>query len=210
MVAAAAWEHLLAGLDPANVDLDTLFPDPETRRDTVLAAFAELDPSGARGEECWRDYEAEADPVGRARPDRRAALADWDRHRAVVEVLVDPRTLGAGLVAAGAAARFADLDPAVDDETARWAVATATSCATGSPSSTCSTCWAGGPRGPGPSPRCRGAARRHGHPRRKECDDHGATRDLVIGIDCSTTAAKAVVWDRSRPRGRRGARDASS
>ena len=44
-----------------------------------------------------------------------AAFAEWDRHRAAVdELLVDSDTLAAGLVAAGAAARFTDLDPAVD------------------------------------------------------------------------------------------------
>lgn len=123
VVSAAAWRHLLALLDPADVDLDSLFPDPATRRDTVLAAFAELDPSGARGEECWSDYEAKLTAWVAARPTVEAALRDWDRHRAAVEeVLVDPATLVAGLEAAGAAARFAELDPAVDDATARWAV----------------------------------------------------------------------------------------
>lgn len=124
VVAAAAWEHLLDGFDPAAVDLDTLFPDPATRRDTVLAAFADLDPSGARGLECWRDYEAKLTRWAAARAEVAAALADWDRHRAVIDgLLVGSRTLGAGLVDAGAPARFEDLDPAVDAATARWAVA---------------------------------------------------------------------------------------
>jgi len=53
-----------------------------------------------------------------------AALAEWDRHRAAVdELLAGSASLAAGLVAAGAAARFADLDPTVDPATARWAVA---------------------------------------------------------------------------------------
>jgi glycerol-1-phosphate dehydrogenase [NAD(P)+] len=123
VVSAAAWRHLLSVFDPAEVDIDSLFPDPATRRDAVLAAFADLDPSGARGEECWSDYEAKLTAWVAARPTVEAALRDWDRHRAAVEeVLVDPATLVAGLEAAGAAARFADLDPAVDDDTARWAV----------------------------------------------------------------------------------------
>jgi glycerol-1-phosphate dehydrogenase [NAD(P)+] len=124
VVSAAAWEHLLATFDPAAVELDALFPDPASRRDTVLAAFADLDPSGTRGEECWSDYETKLTRWAAARPAVEAALRDWERHRAVVEeVLVGPGPLGAGLVAAGAPARFADLDPAVDDATARWAVA---------------------------------------------------------------------------------------
>ena len=124
VVAAAAWEHLLADFDPADVELDGLFPDPETRRERVLDAFADLDPSGGRGEECWNDYRDKLTRWRDARPTVEAALAGWDRHRAVVDgLLVAPRTIGGALVTAGAAARFADLDPAVDDTTARWAVA---------------------------------------------------------------------------------------
>lgn len=129
VVAAAAWEHLLDGFDPADdgsgrFTWDSLFPDPDSRRDTVFAAFAELDPSGARGAECWSDYRAKLTRWTGARPAVEAAFRDWDRHRAVVsELLVDSSTLGAGLVASGAVARFADLDPAVDDATTRWAVA---------------------------------------------------------------------------------------
>lgn len=123
VVSAAAWQHLLSFFDPVAVELDTLFPDPATRRDTVLAAFADLDPSGARGEECWRDYEAKLTAWAAARPAVEAVFGDWERHRAVVEeVLLDPGTLAGALRTAGAAARFADLDPAVDDATARWAV----------------------------------------------------------------------------------------
>jgi len=123
VVAAAAWEHLLATFDPADVDVDSLFPDPATRRDTVLAAFADLDPTGARGAECWRDYETKLTRWAAARPTVEAALADWDRHRAVVtDLLGDSATVRASLESAGAAARFADLDPAVDEATARWAV----------------------------------------------------------------------------------------
>jgi glycerol-1-phosphate dehydrogenase [NAD(P)+] len=123
VVSVAAWQHLLRVFDPKDVQLDSLFPDPATRRDTVLAAFADLDPSGARGAECWSDYEAKLTRWAAARPAVEAVFRDWDRHRAVVEeVLVDPATLVAALEAAGAPARFADLDPAVDDATARWAV----------------------------------------------------------------------------------------
>lgn len=124
VVAAAAWEHLFAGFDPAAVDLDALFPDPAPRRDGVLAAFAGLDATGRLGAECWRAYEAKLRRWSAARPRVEAALADWSRHRATVEgLLPGSGTLGAGLVAAGATARFADLDPAVDGGTARWAVA---------------------------------------------------------------------------------------
>ena len=89
----------------------------------MLAAFADLDADGRLGDECWRDYSAKLTRWSAARPAVEAVLADWDRHRATVEELrIDSRTLGAGLVAAGAPGRFAELDPSIDDATARWAV----------------------------------------------------------------------------------------
>jgi glycerol-1-phosphate dehydrogenase [NAD(P)+] len=125
VVAAAAWEHLFAVLDPKTPTL--LFPDAEAvaaRRPAVLAAFADLDPTGKVGEECWRDYSAKLTRWSAGRDTVLAAFAEWDGHRAAVdELLVDSGTLAAGLVAAGAVARFSDLDPAVDAKTARWAVA---------------------------------------------------------------------------------------
>ena len=129
VVSSAAWEHLYAVLDPAALTgqaLDALFPDAEqiaARRPAVLAAFADLDADGRLGDECWRDYSAKLTRWSTARPAVEAVLADWDRHRATVEELrIDSRTLGAGLVAAGAPARFAELEPSIDDATARWAV----------------------------------------------------------------------------------------
>jgi glycerol-1-phosphate dehydrogenase [NAD(P)+] len=125
VVAAAAWEHLFAAAPPTADD--TLFPDADAvaaRRPAVLAAFADLDPTGRLGEECWRGYSAKLGRWSAARGQVEAAFAAWGEHRgAIGELLVDSRTLGAGLVAAGAPARSADLDPAIDAPTARWAVA---------------------------------------------------------------------------------------
>ena len=134
VVASAAWEHLFAVLD-ALLDrgeltgpaLDALFPDAEqiaARRPAVLAVFADEDPDGRLGAECWRDYSAKLARWSAARPTVEAFLADWKHHRATIEELrIDAHTLGAGLVAAAAPARFAALDPFIDDATARWAVA---------------------------------------------------------------------------------------
>ena len=115
VIAAAAWEHLFAVLDPADRAARAALPRPDAiaaRRSGVLAAFADLDPSGRVGEECWRDYSAKLTRWSAGRDTVLAAFAEWDRHRAAVdELLVDSATLATGLVAAGAAARFTDLDP---------------------------------------------------------------------------------------------------
>jgi glycerol-1-phosphate dehydrogenase [NAD(P)+] len=129
VVASAAWEHLFTVLDPAALQgraLDALFPDAEqieARRPAVLATFADLDPTGRLGAECWRDYSTKLTRWTAARRRVEAFLADWDRHRATIEELrIDAHTLGSGLVASRTPARFAELDPAIDDATARWAV----------------------------------------------------------------------------------------
>jgi len=120
---AAAWEILLAELDPACVRLDSMFPPPVALEPRVRAAFAGLDPSGAMGDECWRDVRAKLAAWTAARPAVEAFLADWSRHRASLASLVLPaRDLGAALCAAGAPARFAELDPSVPPDLARWAL----------------------------------------------------------------------------------------
>jgi glycerol-1-phosphate dehydrogenase [NAD(P)+] len=129
VVAMAAWEYLFSVLDPGALTgeaLDALFPDAEqieARKPQVLGMFADVDPGGRLGAECWRDYSTKLTRWTAARPKVEAFLADWDRHRATVEELrIDAATLGAGLVAAHAPATFADLDPYIDEATARWAV----------------------------------------------------------------------------------------
>ena len=90
----------------------------------MLDAFADLDPSGKLGAEIWRGYSDKLTRWGANRARIETAFTEGDRHRAAVEeLLVDPRTLGAGLVAAGAPARFTDLDPVIDESTVTWAVA---------------------------------------------------------------------------------------
>ena len=130
-------------------------------------------------------------------------MRDWERHRAAAEERAGrPGHARAGLVAAGAAARFADLDPLVDDATARWAVG---NCHLMRNRFTVVDLldllgrWTENDHvavlaAADASLGAAGRSERH-------------DRDLVIGIDSSTTAAKAVVWDARGPRRRRGPGD---
>lgn len=124
LVAAAAWELLHARLDAEQVEIDALFPEPAALAPMVLAAFDDLDPSGRIGAECWRAYREKIERWNGSRGLVAAAFADWDRHRSVLgDLVLDPGALGAGLVAAGATARFSELEPAISPKLARWAVA---------------------------------------------------------------------------------------
>lgn len=123
VVGAVCWELLDERLDPDAVDLDTLFPDPESLRPRVIAAFGDLDPDGRLAEECWNDYRQKMTRWARSRDTVAAVLGDWPRHRATLSGLkLSSEVLGRSLAMSGAPARFADLDPAIDAGLARWAV----------------------------------------------------------------------------------------
>jgi glycerol-1-phosphate dehydrogenase [NAD(P)+] len=96
-------------------------PSADQMRPAVLRAFSPLDPSGAMAEECWRGYQrklarwrerhGDADQLDPAHLDDAARL------------LEEPAVLRAALRRSGAPARMAQLDPPVDAQTARWALA---------------------------------------------------------------------------------------
>jgi glycerol-1-phosphate dehydrogenase [NAD(P)+] len=96
-------------------------PSEDQMRPAVWQAFSALDPSGAMAEECWRGYQrklarwrerhGDADQLDPAHLDDAARL------------LEEPGVLRAALRRSGAPARMAQLDPPVDAQTARWALA---------------------------------------------------------------------------------------
>jgi glycerol-1-phosphate dehydrogenase [NAD(P)+] len=96
-------------------------PSDHQMRPEVVRAFSTLDPSGAMAEECWREYQHK--------------LARWrERHGdedqldpAQLEeaacLLEEPGVLQGALRRSGAPAQMSQLDPPVDAQTARWALA---------------------------------------------------------------------------------------
>lgn len=126
VVAAAAWEMLLERMSASGSApvLDESALDHELAVVRVVEAFGDLDPSGAVGRECWRDYSVKLDALAALRPRLLNLLAHWDVHAPELRSLVRPSaTIAAGLRAAGAASTFAELDPVVPPDVARWAVA---------------------------------------------------------------------------------------
>ncbi len=123
ILAAAAWQIFLSEFDPYGADLDHAFPDPQDMEPVVRAAFASIDPDGRVGEECWSDYRQKLQRWHAARPRVEAFLRDWPAHRTALAVMtVPPDQIAAALRAAGAPARFSDLDPPVPPEVVRWAL----------------------------------------------------------------------------------------
>ena len=119
---AVAWDRVLETLDPERL-LDGIGSDPEAGHRRIDLAFASLDPSGAMAAECWQQYARKLDRWRTHEPAIRALVADWDRVHAELRALVgSPAVIAQTLRAAGAPARFEDLDPAADRATAVWAL----------------------------------------------------------------------------------------
>jgi glycerol-1-phosphate dehydrogenase [NAD(P)+] len=123
VVIAAAWEVLLTELDPGAVDLDSCFPEPASMEAMVREAFADLDPTGAVGDECWSDYGKKLERWREHRRHFAAFLDKWPRYRAELgEMLASPERLCRALAEANAPVRFGELDPPASPETVRWAL----------------------------------------------------------------------------------------
>lgn len=123
VVIAAAWEVLFAELDPGAVDLDSCFPEPASMEAVVREAFADLDPTGAVGDECWSDYGKKLERWREHRRDFAAFLDKWPRYRAELgEMVASPERLCKALAQAGAPVRFGELNPPASPETVRWAL----------------------------------------------------------------------------------------
>ncbi|HEX5847939.1 MAG TPA: iron-containing alcohol dehydrogenase [Rubrobacter sp.] len=120
---AAAWEALFEGLDPSEVDVDACFPAPDRMEPMVREAFAEIDPSGGVGEECWSEYAKKLVRWSECRPQLESFLSNWDAYREEFQgIVATPDRLGKALEASGAPARFRDLNPPVPQDTAFWAL----------------------------------------------------------------------------------------
>ena len=122
LVAAAAWELLRARLaDSAPVRRPI---DRDEAKLTVLATFAELDPSGSLGAECWADCARKLDALDRNGDRIDALLAELpELLRRGEPALASVDDLAAALRAGGAAASPAELQAWLDDDIWQWAVA---------------------------------------------------------------------------------------
>jgi glycerol-1-phosphate dehydrogenase [NAD(P)+] len=119
VVGAVAWEYLLEQIRAGrSVNLRSKAASLEA---TVTSAFADCDPSGALGAECWRDYSKKL-----AALDTNALVllaSDADKiESALGATLPNSRELATGLAKAGAAVGYRELDGWVTPAIWRWAV----------------------------------------------------------------------------------------
>jgi glycerol-1-phosphate dehydrogenase [NAD(P)+] len=98
-----------------------LYPSAGAMEERVRAAFAELDPSGAMADECWRLYSRKLDRWSA----RRELVGSRDCSELAAKVaplLSRPHDLVESMDSAGAPTRFARLDPPVEPDLVRWAL----------------------------------------------------------------------------------------
>jgi len=117
------WQHVLAELADGGLRRARVAA-PDEARARVVDAFTGLDPTGAMAEECWSDYERKLARWTAVQGHVDVVADEWAEHdRALRGLLAEPRDLVAALRSAGAPLRFSELEPAVDRDTVRWALA---------------------------------------------------------------------------------------
>ena len=122
LAVAVAWDRVLDTLDPERL-LHGLETDDAGARARIEAAFASLDASGAMAAECWSAYRRKLERWRESTAAIGRLVGGWEAFRAEIRSLLgSPRAIARALLDAGAPATFDQLDPAVDRETAIWAL----------------------------------------------------------------------------------------
>jgi glycerol-1-phosphate dehydrogenase [NAD(P)+] len=123
---ASVYQMFLRDFDPMTVDWAACFPDAEGARVQVEAAFADIDPTGRTGAECWRDYAVKLEAWNAQRDRARRGLQAWaDLRRDLEQRIWSAAQVERIMVAAGLATDFPGLQPPVEAAQAGRAFLTA-------------------------------------------------------------------------------------
>jgi glycerol-1-phosphate dehydrogenase [NAD(P)+] len=120
VLAAMVWTRVRARARDGALHL-LRFPSHDEMRPRVLAAFAERDPSGRMGEECWRGYSRKLERWHASR-ELLAGLPDrWERFDAELDgLLATPERLIDAVRRSGVPLRVGPLG--IDEQTLGWAL----------------------------------------------------------------------------------------
>ena len=124
VVSAALWEIALNDVGLGALDPGRMGP-PDGLQAAVEQAWAQVDPSGRVGAECWASVSKKVATWDSHQESIRAFFADRDRHEVLFRRLTaPPETPAAALGNWGAPRRFSELTPTVDADLARWTLRT--------------------------------------------------------------------------------------
>jgi glycerol-1-phosphate dehydrogenase [NAD(P)+] len=122
LLGTGAYQHFLSELEPDEVALPQCYPSAEAMHARIERTFAEVDPSGRAGAECWADYQLKLEAWHAHRPQFAAALRDWPALRAELAAFTrPPEKLAEILRAIEAPLTFAELEPPVSEAQAQFA-----------------------------------------------------------------------------------------
>ncbi|MCI0519589.1 MAG: iron-containing alcohol dehydrogenase [Chloroflexi bacterium] len=122
LAGAEMYRSFLAGFQPGALNLEACYPSAEEMKARIQRGFAQIDPSGKAGAECWADYRLKMEKWHGHREDFVSVLRDWESLRAQLEAeTCPPETIAAILQAVAAPTRWSQLAPPVDEARARFA-----------------------------------------------------------------------------------------
>ena len=130
VVAATAWEYLLDQIsDGREVSIRSEHADSQNNganadlEKKVTEVFAAVDPTGALGAECWRDYSKKLEILNASAAKIRGLVSSaTDIEQALGKTMPNSRDLANGLTLAGAAYSASQLDEWVTADIWKWAV----------------------------------------------------------------------------------------
>lgn len=125
VIASIVWSRMFDRM--ADETIGTLLvPEDEASEKLVREVFAQIDPTGEMGEECWSDYSRKLDRLRSGNASTRVAelVAAWSDHGPTIESLLkEPQSIAEALKAAGAPTTFSGINHPVRADDVVWALA---------------------------------------------------------------------------------------
>lgn len=122
LAGAEMYRRFLSDFEPLELNVDSCYPSMDSMKEGIERSFAEIDPSGKAGAECWADYSQKLEKWHAHRQDFESALKDWDAIRArLAAETCPPETIRSILQAVDAPIHWSQLNPPINEERARFA-----------------------------------------------------------------------------------------
>jgi glycerol-1-phosphate dehydrogenase [NAD(P)+] len=122
LAGAEMYRDFLANFEPSSLDATSCYPSMDSMKSLIENSFAEIDPSGKAGAECWADYSQKLEKWYAHRKNFESVLNEWDSVRAQLEAeTCPPETIRDILRAVEAPTSWSQLNPPVDEKSVRFA-----------------------------------------------------------------------------------------
>ena len=122
LAGAEMYRSFLSNFDPHSLNLDDCYPTMESMKESIMQGFAQIDPSGKAGAECWADYSQKLEKWHEHRKDFDTVLKDWSSVRTLLEAETrSPEMIRKILQAVESPTQWAQLTPPIDEKGARYA-----------------------------------------------------------------------------------------